>query len=105
MSVFAARTKIAAIASSDEISSFSVSSENIFSNLFHIFISYQTSLDCFKAALIKSANNGCGENGLDFNSGWNCTPINQGWFVISIISGKEPSGETPEKIKSRTNDF
>ncbi len=30
------------------------------------------------AARTKSANSGCGAKGFDFNSGWNCTPMNHG---------------------------
>jgi dTDP-4-amino-4,6-dideoxygalactose transaminase len=30
------------------------------------------------AARTKSANSGCGAKGLDFSSGWNCTPMNHG---------------------------
>ena len=44
-------------------------------------------------------NRGCGAKGLDLNSGWNWTPINHGWFSSSIVSGNDPSGESPEKIK------
>ena len=29
-------------------------------------------------AFMKDTNNGCGARGLDFNSGWNWTPINHG---------------------------
>ena len=38
----------------------------------------QTSRLFSLAARTKSANSGCGWNGLDFSSGWNCTPTNQG---------------------------
>lgn len=38
----------------------------------------QTSRDCSSAAATNPAKSGCGSNGLDFNSGWNCTPINHG---------------------------
>ena len=30
--------------------------------------------------LINDENKGCGNKGLDLNSGWNWTPINHGWF-------------------------
>src|SRR5260370_39793954 len=30
------------------------------------------------AAPTKDANRGCGSNGRDLSSGWNCTPMNQG---------------------------
>ena len=30
------------------------------------------------AAAMKLANSGCGSKGLDFSSGWNCTPMNHG---------------------------
>ena len=40
--------------------------------------SVYTSRDCFSAASMKLANSGCGSNGLDLSSGWNCTPTNQG---------------------------
>ena len=33
---------------------------------------------CAFAAAMKLANKGCGSNGRDFSSGWNCTPMNQG---------------------------
>ena len=55
-------------------------------------------LDLFSAAPINDLNKGCGSNGLDFNSGWNCTPTNQGWLGISRISGSKPSGEKAENI-------
>jgi hypothetical protein len=34
----------------------------------------QTSRLCFTAASMKLANSGWGSKGLDFSSGWNCTP-------------------------------
>ena len=37
-----------------------------------------TNLPCFTAAAINDLNSGCGANGRDFSSGWNCTPMNQG---------------------------
>src|SRR3546814_5809227 len=37
----------------------------------------QTSRLCFNAASMKLAKSGCGSTGLDFSSGWNCTPTNQ----------------------------
>jgi hypothetical protein len=37
-----------------------------------------TSRLCSMAARMKSMNSGCGVSGFDFNSGWNCTPTNQG---------------------------
>ena len=37
-----------------------------------------TSLDCATAAAMKPSNSGCGAKGLDFSSGWYCTPMNQG---------------------------
>ena len=46
---------------------------------------------------MKEANSGCGSKGRDFSSGWNCTPMNQGWSGISTISGNSPSGDKPEK--------
>ena len=49
------------------------------------------------AALMNDVNSGCGSNGFDFSSGWNCTPMNQGWSGISTISGSSPSGDMPEK--------
>ncbi len=51
------------------------------------------------AARTKSANSGCGAKGLDFSSGWNWTPMNQGWSFPSTISGSWPSGLMPEKIR------
>ena len=59
---------------------------------------FYKSLDRFKLALIKDENRGWGSKGLDFNSGWNWTPTNQGWSGISNISGRELSGDIPEKI-------
>src|SRR5205085_7459669 len=56
-----------------------------------------TSRLCTTAAWINDANSGCGSNGRDFSSGWNCTPMNQGWSSYSTISGKTPSGDRPEK--------
>ena len=47
---------------------------------------------------VKEENKGCGDKGLDLNSGWNWTPINQGWLFNSIISGNLLSGDNPEKI-------
>src|SRR6267142_2264230 len=58
---------------------------------------HQTSRDCTIAAWMNDANSGCGSNGRDFSSGWNCTPMNQGWSSYSTISGSTPSGERPEK--------
>ena len=46
---------------------------------------------------MKDENSGCGANGRDFSSGWNCTPMNQGWSSSSMISGNCPSGDMPEK--------
>jgi hypothetical protein len=37
-----------------------------------------TNLLFFIAAPMKEAKRGCGSKGLDFSSGWNCTPMNQG---------------------------
>jgi len=37
-----------------------------------------TSRLCSTAAPMNDANSGCGANGRDFSSGWNCTPMNQG---------------------------
>src|SRR5262249_22006587 len=31
------------------------------------------------AAPTNEAKRGCGSNGRDLSSGWNCTPMNQGW--------------------------
>src|SRR5690348_730927 len=59
-------------------------------------VGHYTSLPCSTAAAMKLANSGCGSNGLDLSSGWNCTPMNQGWSVRSTISGSRPSGDTPE---------
>src|SRR3569623_1587234 len=53
------------------------------------------------AAPIKDANSGCGSNGRDLSSGWNCTPMNQGWSSYSTISGRMPSGDMPEKRMPR----
>src|SRR5258707_1514593 len=58
---------------------------------------HQTSRDCTTAASMKDANSGCGSNGRDFSSGWNCTPMNHGWSSYSTISRSTPSGERPEK--------
>jgi hypothetical protein len=54
-----------------------------FTNLLFLYFIAQTVfrfyfLDCFKAALIKSTNNGCGFNTVLLYSGWYCTPTNQG---------------------------
>src|SRR5690348_13547337 len=60
-------------------------------------IGHYTNRLCSIAAEIKLANSGCGSNGFDLSSGWNCTPMNQGWSVRSTISGNSPSGLIPEK--------
>src|SRR5690606_7956352 len=62
-------------------------------------ISHQTSRLCSLAASMKLAKRGWGSKGRDFSSGWNCTPMNQGWSVRSTISGSLPSGEVPEKSR------
>ena len=56
-----------------------------------------TSRLCSTAAPTNEANSGCGSNGRDFSSGWNCTPMNQGCSGYSTISGNSPSGDMPEK--------
>src|SRR5450631_156041 len=56
-----------------------------------------TSRLCSTAAPTKEANSGWGSNGRDLSSGWNCTPMNQGWFSYSIISGSTPSGDMAQK--------
>src|SRR6478609_575703 len=38
-----------------------------------------TSRLCSTAAAMKLLNRGCGSKGRDLSSGWNCTPMNQGW--------------------------
>ena len=58
-----------------------------------------TSRLCSTAAPMKEANSGCGSKGRDLSSGWNCTPMNQGWSGSSMISGSSPSGDMPEKRK------
>src|ERR1700730_11025794 len=58
-----------------------------------------TSRLCTTAASMNEANSGCGSNGRDFNSGWNCTPMNQGWSSYSTISGSTPSGDRPENFR------
>jgi hypothetical protein len=60
-----------------------------------------TSRLCSTAAPMNEANSGCGSNGRDFSSGWNCTPMNQGWSVNSMISGKMPSGYMPQNRMPR----
>src|SRR5581483_11106750 len=55
-----------------------------------------TSRDRTIAASMNEANSGCGSNGRDFSSGWNCTPMNQGWSSYSTISGRMPSGQPGE---------
>jgi hypothetical protein len=55
-----------------------------------------TSRLCSTAASTKEENSGCGSNGRDFSSGWNCTPMNHGWSACSMISGNTPSGDMPE---------
>src|SRR5208283_2056591 len=57
---------------------------------------HHTKRDCWTAAWMNEVNSGCGSNGLDFNSGWNCTPMNHGWSGRSTISGRTPSGDMPE---------
>src|SRR5690606_39792857 len=47
------------------------------------------------AARMKDANNGWGRVGRDFSSGWNWHPMNHGWFGISIIPTRFPSGDRP----------
>ena len=37
-----------------------------------------TSRDCSTAARMNDANSGCGANGRERSSGWNCTPMNHG---------------------------
>jgi hypothetical protein len=37
------------------------------------------------AAPMKDENSGCGAKGRDFSSGWNCTPMNAGWSLGSMI--------------------
>jgi acrylyl-CoA reductase (NADPH) len=59
-------------------------------------LKYRGSAAAF-AARMKSRNSGCGSKGFDFSSGWNCTPMNQGWSFTSTISGRRPSGDMPEK--------
>src|SRR5262245_27737538 len=58
---------------------------------------YHTNRLCSTAAPMNDANSGCGANGRDLSSGWNCTPMNQGWSWYSIISGNRPSGDMPAK--------
>ena len=60
-------------------------------------VSAYTSRLCSTAASTNEANSGCGSNGRDFSSGWNCTPMNQGWSAYSMISGSTPSGDMPQK--------
>src|SRR3546814_6941073 len=64
-----------------------------------LLFGHHTSRDCSTAALMNEAKSGCGSNGLDFSSGWNCTPRNQGCSGNSTISGSKPSGDMPEKRK------
>ena len=52
-------------------------------------------MQCF----INDENKGCGAKGLDFNSGWNWTPINHLWLTLSKTSGRTLSGDIPEKWK------
>src|ERR1700693_1051720 len=60
---------------------------------------HHTSRLCTTAAWMNDANKGCGSKGRDFSSGWNCTPMNQGWSSYSTISGNTPSGDIPENFK------
>ena len=59
----------------------------------------QTSRLCFTAAPTKDAEQRMRREGRDFSSGWNCTPMNQGWSGISMISGRRRSGDQPETTK------
>ena len=59
-----------------------------------------TSRLCSTAAAMKEANSGCGSKGRDFSSGWNCTPMNQGWSAYSIVSGRRPSGDMPAEAQA-----
>ena len=49
---------------------------------------------------MKLANSGCGSKGRDFSSGWNCTPMNQGWSASSTVSGSRPSGDMPANTQA-----
>ena len=51
-----------------------------------------TSRLCSSAAAMKLANSGCGANGRLFSSGWNCTPMNQGWSVALDDLGQHAVG-------------
>ena len=62
---------------------------------------YHTNRLCSTAAAMKLANRGCGSKGRDFSSGWNCTPMNQGWSGSSMISGSRPSGDMPAEAHAR----
>jgi hypothetical protein len=49
---------------------------------------------------MKAAKSGMGRFGFDWNSGWNWTPRNQGWFLSSMIStrlrfGVDPADDQP----------
>jgi hypothetical protein len=43
-----------------------------------IRVSAHTRRDWSRAARTKEVKSGCGSNGFDLSSGWNCTPMNQG---------------------------
>src|SRR5262245_39273202 len=62
-----------------------------------------TSRLCSIAAPMKLANSGCGSKGRLFNSGWYCTPMNQGWSPYSIVSGSTPSGDMPENDRPQSS--
>src|ERR1700682_6036665 len=64
-----------------------------------LIVEFYTSRLCTTAAWMNDANSGCGSNGRDFSSGWNCTPMNHGWSSYSTISGSTPSGDGPENRK------
>ena len=45
----------------------------------------------------RTADAGAGSNGLDFSSGWNCTPMNQGWSGdLDDLRQLSSSGDMPE---------
>jgi len=45
---------------------------------------------------MNALKSGCGQSGLDLNSGWNWQPKNHGWLGSSMISTRSASLYTPE---------
>src|SRR6478672_893542 len=60
---------------------------------------------CFTIAATKLTKIGCGLGTVLLYSGWYCTPIKNGWSLISTISTKPVSGLIPELIKPAFSSF